>query len=50
MKAGGFTFIRNVVKKCCPVAEWIMNHFPEVFEFDYKNAERRITFAGTHPQ
>jgi hypothetical protein len=29
---------------------WIAENLPETFEFDYKNADRLIHFAGTHPK
>ena len=30
--------------------EWLAQNLPETFEFDYKNADRLIHFAGTHPE
>lgn len=30
--------------------DWINQHMPETFEFDYSNADRLIKFTGTHPE
>ena len=28
---------------------WLAENLPETFEFDYKNADRLVSFSGTHP-
>ncbi|PWK77413.1 hypothetical protein LX99_03226 [Mucilaginibacter oryzae] len=30
--------------------DWVEQHMPETYEFDYGNADRLIRFTGTHPQ
>jgi hypothetical protein len=30
--------------------DWMNQHMPETFEFDYSNADRLIKFTGTHPE
>jgi len=29
---------------------WMEQHMPETYEFDYSNADRLVKFTGTHPQ
>ena len=30
--------------------DWMSQHMPETFEFDYSNADRLVKFTGTHPE